>query len=282
MKRIAVVISGHARMVPQGYHMLKTVLDEIPECEYEIFSLTWSNGDAQEQKFPCQMEESSRILQGLGDRYLCLEQEQVLPALYEKFINAGAIPGPDDPILPFETFSRYTGQIWGFLYALDHWRDRLGTFDVLIRSRWDKVLDRSSIAPFLDQCSFRTDPSPNSWLITTDVSINRGQIYYSGDTIYGTAKRWMEIIPSGEIATQRSINAVKRWYHANVNDRSSVIYDIPHKWFTSHWLWSTLFDGIDISVASHGHSLAIKPHHAKLRLSDLNEHVIAMNPIPID
>jgi hypothetical protein len=283
MKRIAIIMSGHARMVPQGHHMIDQTFKTTNDREYSIFSMTWTDGDQRSSQFSPNDEKTDEILRELGNRSVRMSQVEKLRDLHEKFLNAGAIPRPTESMLNFDAFSKYTGQIWGFLAALDHWREELLDFDVIVRSRWDRLLDPACIDAILGNRPFRGDS--DAWMITCDVSVNDGQLYYSGDVIYGPAKKWLDLIPSEAIATNRCIAAVKRWYLDNINNPDSVLHRREEKWFTSHWLWTTIFDGTDVSMAGFGNCYAIHPNTASIPLHQLNERMIsnltpALPPVP--
>lgn len=267
-------MSGHARMVPQGHHMLKKVLERIPDCHHDVFSMLWTDGDHKSGGVSVEDPATTRILEGLGPRLARESQMQKLRYLRERFVRDGDI---DEKMLELGAFRRATGQIWGFLHALDLWRNELAGYDAIIRSRWDRVLDADCINAVLNRRYFRG--GPNEWLITCDVSVNEGQLYYSGDAIYGPARKWLELIPSEEVATTRCISAVRRWYVNNVDDPRSLLYRCHEKWFTSHWLWTTIFDGADISMAGLGNCLAIDPALADLPVEQLNEDLISRFPV---
>lgn len=261
MKKIAVIMSGHPRMVPQGRKMIDKVLGSIDGTCYEIFSLTWIDNEPKIGHYSGLDADTYQILSDLGDNNHFAEQIPILDELYQRFMESGAIPEPAEACINRDTFHRYSGQIWGFLLAMDRWRSRLGEFDIVVRSRWDRVIDPACIDILIGNGPSYL-PTPREWLFTMDVSIWRGQVHLSGDVIYGTAENWLGLIPSTEVATLRSMAAMKKWCQDFIEKNPKEFFATNIDWFTSHWLWSTVLDGSNASITRFGTCYPILPVHS--------------------
>jgi hypothetical protein len=284
----AVIMSGHARMVPQGMHMLQDRFDTAcTAMDYTVFSNVWTDSSESrpkrtEQELQQQADALS-ILSSLGSRHRVIEQRPVFEPIYEKFLLARAIPTHEADSrgfrMPRDTFYRFMGQVMGFVLALDHWRQELAEYDYIVRSRWDMCLDSTVLdelaAPQRYIGEFET-------FYTKSVEIVQGSVQISGDTIYGRTEQWLESFSDFDHVVDRILTGTKlRWqdiqrrYRANWSLHGDYEkYYLTGWWFNSHFIWTTLFDSTDISVRAKGESFGISSSAAlipveQLKITDL-------------
>lgn len=279
----AVVMSGHARMVPQGLHLLK---DRFNKCErtidYDIFSMVWTNASESKPVVTANQELQDQILSSLGTRHLVRDQQPEFEQMRQRFLAVGAIPEHDADSrgfrMPRETFYRFMGQVIGFCWALIYWRKELSQYDYIVRSRWDMCLDT-------DALNFLTNPRKRyigefDSFYTKSVEIVQGHIQISGDTIYGHTDQWMAAIQSMDSVIERIIQGTRlRWidiqqrYSENWNLHGDYEkYYLSGWWFNSHFIWTALFAHTNISIRAAGESYGITSELADIPLDQLEFH----------
>lgn len=267
--KIAIIMSGHARMVPWGYQMIHNRMLNIP-ADWVIFSNLWTN-DSESQPVRSQEEQQHsantyKILSDLGSRHRVQAQGPMFDSLYAHFIEQGAIPlerpTPDGFFLPRSSFDRFMGQIVGFCQALEHWQKELKTYDYIIRSRWDMTLDSGVINELIA-------PRNGVWapiFYTKYIDIIHGNVQISGDTIYGSTAAWYDTMPNWRSCRDQLVEGTRqRWNWITENCRKKDLVDEYNQqyyhqcgWFNSHFLWTTMFKNNPNSIIrSRGESLGI-------------------------
>jgi hypothetical protein len=143
------------------------------------------------------------------------------------------------------------GQILGFLSALDKWRSELCEYDVLIRSRWDMLLDASVLAILARDHS----QGHTRRFYTKSLSVINGQGSISGDVIYGSAQSWLELLPSKDTALDRLIQQCRRQHRVYAQLYPDKPTDLNGYWFNSHSLWYMLFQDQPFDLVAAGESM---------------------------
>lgn len=277
-KRVAVIMSGHARMVPWGMAMLKDRFSWMSTpVDWDIFSYTWTN-DSESQRLRPQGEmdrflESQQILIDLKTRHQVHDQSLQFDPLYQRFLDAGAIPTHSADQRGFSldrsSFNRFLGQVIGFCRAVDTWRKELQDYDYIVRSRWDMTLDASVLEILLKN---ERRSGHRSLFYTKSVEIMQGHVEISGDTIYGETEQWLEAFSSTEQCITNIIAGSRRrwqqlqkqWRPEWSKDPELEKYYLKGWWFNSHFIWTTLFLNHSISLNRLGDSFGIDPVFAKI------------------
>lgn len=278
-KRIAVIMSGHARMVPWGHKML---LDRFAHMntlvDWDIFSYTWTTHSESQPGRPQQEQhlqaQTDQILDALQHR--CEHDQQPhFEQLRQRFLAQGAIPDHDADAqgfrMPRDTFYRFLGQVLGFCRAVDRWRDVLCDYDYIVRSRWDMTLDSSVMDHMLTNHA-RLGELPAFY--TKSVEIMQGHIEISGDTIYGRTDQWLQYFPSTDEVINRILQGTRQRWHqlrGQWNSNMSMDSDLEKYyktgwWFNSHFIWTTIFLNTSVSLRSLGDSFGIGPDLAAIPL----------------
>lgn len=276
-KKFAVIMSGHARMVPWGWRMLEdrfTAMEAI--ADWDVFSYTWSPHSESQPGRPTQEHalavETSRIMHGLNHRYET-DQQPWFEELRQRFLAQGAIPDHDEDAqgfrMPRQSFYRFLGQVLGFCRAVDLWRDQLQGYDYIVRSRWDMTLDKTVLDELIKE-EPRLGQRPCFY--TKSVDIMQGHLEISGDTIYGHRDQWLEYFPSTDHSVDRILQGTRqRWsqLRSQWNNSMSMDPDLEKYyktgwWFNSHFIWTTLFLNTSVSLRSLGESFGISPSLAQI------------------
>lgn len=300
-KKFAVIMSGHARMVPWGEAMLRQQFASMRHTvAWQVFSLTWHADSESQSLRPCgelaMAAQTAAILQELGQQHQQRNQQPYFDVLYQQFLSQGAIPSSDRTaqfFLPRETFDRFMGQVIGFAQAMDHWRDQLQQFDYIVRSRWDMTLDHTVMDHMIEDTPRRGE---HDAFYTKSVNIMQGHMEISGDTIYGSAAQWMKNFVSTEQVVQRILKGTQqRWRQIQAQWHSSMTRDLDLQkyyqtgwWFNSHFIWTTLFVNTTASVRSMGDSFGISADLSRVPLHEFThahcrfgvDHVLKGTALP--
>lgn len=279
--KVAIICSGHARMVPYGWKMIWDRVAQVPEIDARVFSFVWDDhSDNRMQNvtdlvddWRCQPD-TDQIFRTLGSRHHSLEQLPIMDDLYQRYLAHDAIPGvlaEDQFYLPRQLFDRFNGQLVGFVLALDHWRRELSGYDYIVRSRWDMVLDVECLRRML---SPKEQPAPPTFY-TKYIDITHGHPQISGDTIYGPRAAWFDVIPSWEYCRQQLIEGTRaRWQwiqqHCrpqDLEDDYNIKYYTQGWWFNTHFLWTTVFRSSSQSIIKAlGESYGLHPSLTRIPL----------------
>jgi len=265
--KVAVVCSGHARMVPQGHHLHQHSFALSPRVsQWAEFSYCWT--DHSEVRQPNQHQQQQfalrdSILERLGDRHVYRDQDPLFDQLCERFIDEGALPDyRSDPAvnsLIRYHFGKYFGQLLGFCFAVDHWRDQLQDYDYIVRSRWDHTLD-PDVLNGMDPDHF----------YTKSINIYNGRPIVGGDNVYGPTKKWMEIIPSSEAIIDKLIVACRQVRKEIQQHRPDWDFATDFQWFSTHYLWYLMFEYQNIHWLHRGESFGINFELAQIPLAELS------------
>ena len=253
--KVAVVLSGHARMVPQGNHLHKQSFYLAPNvAEWQQFSYCWTDdseirlvNSAQQEQFALRDE----ILDNLGSRHHYQDQGTMFDALCDRFIDQGALPDyrkthPTVHVQIRYHFGKYLGQLLGFCLALDRWREELKDYDYIVRSRWDHALDPVVLERLNEE-----------FFYTKSINIWDGRPIISGDNIYGSTEKWLKLIPSTEHAIQRLIQACRRLRADLAVKQPEYDFTEDFQWYTTHYLWYALIENEAIRLLHQGESFGI-------------------------
>lgn len=269
--KVAVILSGHARMVPQGNHLHRQSFYLAPNVlNWQQYSYCWTATSEVRPANPEQQQQfdlRDQILEGLGSRHHYEDQVPMFDALCKRFIEQGALPDYRKTMPRVHNqiryhFGKYLGQLLGFCLALDRWRDELKKYDFIVRSRWDHALD----PVVLD----RLDPE---YFYTKSINIWDGRPIISGDNIYGATDKWLKLIPSTEHAIQRIIMACRRLRSELAVKQPEYNFTEDFQWYTTHYLWYVLIENEPIKLLHMGESFGINYELSKIPLEDLRlEH----------
>lgn len=267
--KVAVVLSGHARMVPQGNHLHQQSFDLAPAVgSWQQYSYCWTQASEIRPANPEQQQQfdlRDRILEGLGSRHHYEDQEEMFDLLCERFIDQGALPDYRTSLPGVHTqiryqFGKYLGQLLGFCLAIDRWRDELKNYDFIVRSRWDHALDPKVL-----------DSLDREFFYTKSINIWDGRPIISGDNIYGATDKWLKLIPSTEAVIQRIIHSCRRLRDELAVKQPDFTEDF--QWYTTHYLWYVLIENEDIILLHKGESFNIHYDLSKIPLEKLRlEH----------
>jgi hypothetical protein len=281
-KKIAVINTGHARMVPYGWQLIWERAAHIPSCDFTVYSYVWDAGSDNRNTMqifhhPWQFPGlDQQVFQQLGDRHCLVEQRPIMDRLYRQYLAEEAIPkawGAEDEIkLPRELFDRFNGQLLGFLLAMERWRHELQYYDYIIRARWDMTLDVGVLSELISQQESPARLAPLFY--TKYLDFTHGCYQISGDTIYGEAQAFIDIFGDFSACIQRLISGVRRRYQwIQRNQRAEWVNTDPLKkyflegwWFNTHFLWTTLFEDHGVIIKSRGESFAIHPSCSEIPL----------------
>lgn len=265
--KVAVVLSGHARMVPQGNHLHHRSFFLAPNVsEWKQFSYCWT---ADSEVRPANSEQlqqfdlRDQILADLGTRHRYQDQTKMFDLLCDRFINQGALPDyrNSNPTVAIQIryhFGKYLGQLLGFCLALDQWREELRDYDFIVRSRWDHALD-----PFV------LDNLKREFFYTKSINIWDGRPIISGDNIYGSTDKWLKLIPSTEDAIRRIIQACRRLRSELAVKQPEYNFTEDFQWYTTHYLWYVLMENEAIRLLHQGESFGINFELSKIPLEKL-------------
>jgi hypothetical protein len=266
--KVAVVLSGHARMVPQGNHLHQESFDLAPSVkEWQQFSYCWTDtsevrpaNDEQRQQFDLR----DQILDGLGSRHCYADQVELFDRLCNRFIDEGALPDyrESSPTVAVQIryhFGKYLGQLLGFCLALDQWRHELKDYDYIVRSRWDHALDPHVL-----------EKLNREFFYTKSINIWDGRPIISGDNIYGAADKWLKLIPSTEDAIKRIIRACRRLRAELSVKQPEYNFTEDFQWYTTHYLWYVLMENEAIRLLHQGESFGINYELSKIPLEKLS------------
>lgn len=273
MPKIAIIMTGHKRMVPYGYWVLEKTLKGIP-AEYDIFSYTWDDdSDVRPVQNHKNLDTTNLILKSLDRRNKSVVQGPILNNIYNQWVQEGVIPNT----VGLNKFSQFLGQIMGFLLALDNWEKELLEYDYIIRARWDILIDRLSVDTML-----LNGPESNVFL-TKGIYVHYGQLQLSGDTIYGSRKYWLNnFLP---IAT--TLNKISKKTKSVNNYASSVIstneesnfrdHFFNCKWWSSHAIWAMLLCDTEVSVFPSGEAFPLGEKLLTIPPDEITVgHIVAM------
>ena len=266
--KVAVVLSGHARMVPQGNHLHNESFRQAPNVgQWQQFSYCWSDESEVRSATAEQLEQfdlRDQILNGLGTRHCYAEQGQLFDQLCNRFIDEGALPDyrTSNPTVAIQIryhFGKYLGQLLGFCLALDQWRKELRSYDFIVRSRWDHALDPHVL-----------DDLDREFFYTKSINIWDGRPIISGDNIYGSVDKWLKIIPSTEDAIKRIIRACRRLRSELSIKQPEYNFTEDFQWYTTHYLWYVLIENEAIRLLHRGESYGINFELSKIPLEKLS------------
>jgi hypothetical protein len=270
MPKIAFIMTGHERMVPYGYHALKNAMSTV-DADYDIFSYTWNNqSESREVPLHPNLESTSAITDQLGSRNIQRHQPEYMEPIWINY--------PLKDTINYKIFSRFMGQILGFLLALDFWKTELQEYDYIVRSRWDVLIDHNTITSMLNSTS------PNM-LFTKGVSIYQGHSHISGDTIYGPRDIWFKtLLPVDRSISKIYSQSVARYSNSMIQQATIEAEQIQlsefflkNRWFSSHAIWGMLFQGENISVETAGEAYPIGEALLDIELTELTEFDIRTN-----
>ncbi len=253
--KVAVVLSGHARMVPQGDHLHRHSFALAPQVrEWHQFSYCWTQDSEVRPANPEQRAQfvlRDHILEGLGPRHKYADQKTLFDTLCDRFINQGALPDyrKTNPAVAGQIryhFGKYLGQLLGFCLALDQWRDELKKYDFIVRTRWDHALDPLVL-----------DDLNKEFFYTKSINIWDGRPIISGDTIYGSAEKWLKLIPSTEEAIKRIIQACRKLRAELAVKQPEYNFTQDFQWYTTHYLWYVLIENEPIRLLHRGESFGL-------------------------
>lgn len=265
--KVAVVLSGHARMVPQGDRLHRQSFALAPNvAEWQRFSYCWS---ADSEVRPPNVEQQQqfdlrdRILLDMGHRHCYADQKTLFDQLCTRFINQGALPDyrTTKPAVANQIryhFGKYLGQLLGFTLAVDRWRDELKKYDFIVRTRWDHALD----PVVLDDLS-------KDFFYTKSINIWDGRPIISGDNIYGSTDKWLKLIPSTEDVIKRIIQACRRLRSELAVKQPTYNFAQDFQWYTTHYLWYVLIENEPISLLHRGESYGLNYEISKIPLEEL-------------
>jgi hypothetical protein len=278
-KRIAVIMSGHARLVPWGHKMLEDRFANMESLvDWDVFSYTWTSDSESQPGRPiweqARSAHTEEILAGVAHRHQA-DQQPWFEQLRQRFLAQGAIPENHEDEqgfrMPRESFYRFLGQVLGFCRAVDLWRSQLENYDYIVRSRWDMTLD-SRVMDHLITNHARLGELPP--FFTKAVDIMQGHIEISGDTIYGRRDQWLEYFPSTDAVVDKILQGTRqRWHQLRGQWNASMKMDANLEkyyksgwWFNSHFIWTTIFLNTSVSLRSMGDSFGISPELANIPL----------------
>ena len=269
--KVAVVLSGHARMVPQGNYLHQQSFYLAPNVgSWQQYSYCWTADSEVRPANPEQQQQfdlRDQILEGLGHRHHYEDQDAMFDSLCDRFIDQGALPDYRTTLPRVHTqiryhFGKYLGQLLGFCLAIDRWREELKNYDFIVRSRWDHALD----PVVLD----RLDPE---YFYTKSINIWDGRPIISGDNIYGSTDKWLKLIPSTEHVIRRIIQACRRLRAELAVKQPEYNFTEDFQWYTTHYLWYVLIENEPIKLLHQGESFGIHYDLSKIPLKDLRlEH----------
>jgi hypothetical protein len=265
--KVAVVLSGHARMVPQGNHLHQESFRLAPQVtEWQQFSYCWTSASEVRPATPEQREQfdlRDQILEGLGSRHCYQDQAEMFDALCDRFIDQGALPDyrktqPRVHVQIRYHFGKYLGQLLGFCLALDQWREELRDYDYIVRSRWDHALDPQVL-----------NKLNKEFFYTKSINIWDGRPIISGDNIYGSTEKWLRLIPSTEQAIKRIIQACRRLRGELAVKQPEYNFTEDFQWYTTHYLWYVLMENEAIRLLHQGESYGMSYELSKIPLEKL-------------
>lgn len=265
--KVAVVVSGHARMVPQGNHLHRQSFALAPNVlAWQQYSYCWTQDSEVRPANPeqrAQFDLRDQILQELGPRHQYADQRKMFDSLCDRFINQGALPDyrKTDPIVAGQIryhFGKYLGQLLGFCLAIDQWREELKRYDFIVRSRWDHALDPLVL-----------DNLNKEFFYTKSINIWDGRPIISGDTIYGSTEKWLKLIPSTEEVIKRIIHACRRLRAEIAVKQPEYNFAEDFQWYTTHYLWYVLIENEPIRLLHQGESYGLNYELSKIPLEDL-------------
>ena len=269
--KVAVVLSGHARMVPQGNHLHQQSFYLAPNVgAWQQYSYCWTAASEVRPANPEQQQQfdlRDQILDGLGHRHHYEDQDAMFDLLCDRFIDQGALPDYRKTLPRVHTqiryhFGKYLGQLLGFCLAIDRWREELKNYDFIVRSRWDHALD----PVVLD----RLDPE---FFYTKSINIWDGRPIISGDNIYGATDKWLKLIPGTEHVIKRIIQACRRLRSELAVKQPEYNFTEDFQWYTTHYLWYVLIENEPIRLLHQGESFGIHYDLSKIPLNELRlEH----------
>ena len=265
--KVAVVLSGHARMVPQGNHLHQQSFFQAPNvAEWQQYSYCWTADSEVRQPTIEQQQQfdlRDRILAGLGTRHHYQDQTEMFDVLCDRFVDEGAFPDyrKTKPAVALQIryhFGKYLGQLLGFCLALDRWRDELKNYDFIVRSRWDHALDPDVL-----------DDLDSEFFYTKSINIWDGRPIISGDNIYGATDKWLKLIPSTEYVIQRIIKACCRLRAELAIKQPEYDFAQDFQWYTTHYLWYVLMENEAIRLLHRGESFGINFELSQISLEKL-------------
>lgn len=257
--RLAVVCSGHARDVHNSWLINSRLLAAHPSVlSSHFYSHVWTS--CSDPRLHESTELDRHTLHSLQHRHVQLRQQDIMGDCLNKFQDADVFV-PRDTAHDLQLFSRFMGQIMGFVMALDHWRNELASHDWIVRSRWDMMLDSrviDTLSTDLHLCRSRT-------FYNKSLCMFNGQGSISGDVIYSDAGSWMELLPSTDVALDRIMHQCLR--QREIFDRRyNRPFYLDGYWFNSHSLWHMLFQDQPFDVTALGESFRVATDSESLRV----------------
>lgn len=273
---IAIVCSGHLRLVPYGYYLIEQIAEKC-NFDYTIYNFHWDQESDWSGNVP-----HGQTVQVLSQPNVKSEeryQKDLMEYLRRSFEEYGAVPPSNRHYMPGyysltnEDFSRFLGQVVGFLFALDYWQNDLRKHDLLIRCRWDIIPDWDVIK-FIQEGRFSVDKR----FITHAIYMREGEIELGGDTIYGRPEDWIDCMtPIGHSLEKLKAGCKKRFEEIKdsaIYNNLDQDYALRSKWFNSHFLWGTLFKGTRYSLIQYGQAPNIRNYDLPLNPKDVRIDMI--------
>lgn len=261
--KIAIVNSGHLRLVPYGYQLLKELAEVLP-IEIHIFNFYWTpDSDHRNSGKSFNDPKTYEILSSDNIMSVEKDQEETMILLRNYFDDYGACPKldktEDGHYFSQGQFATYMGQIVGFLLALDKWQTTLKDYDLLIRCRWDIIPDPVIINQIInDNIDLDFDK-----FITNSLRIREGDMEIGGDIIFGRPKYFIDhFLPFGR-SLDRMRQGCKQRYDRFKTDRvvgvfNDTEYEKRLHWFNSHLLWGWIFKDTNYDMVARGMALNIR------------------------
>lgn len=235
-------MTGHPRFVPYGYHAIQNeICSQGFDCK--IFSYMWNDSSDNKIINPHpNLSTTEDILKKVGS--ITVEQETVMQSIYDNLKYHMHLPR-------YGWFARQTGQIIGFLKALEYWFEELNTYDYIIRSRWDVCIDPNTFKEMIKV-------GRPEVIYTKFVDLNRGMGSVFGDVMLGSRSAWLESCHPYDEVLRRYVKYLKqfwndmgqKWMQDHPNDKNG-------DWYNYHINWGLIFRETDIIISGIGNSFRI-------------------------
>jgi hypothetical protein len=233
--KIAVVMTGHPRMVAYGHKLLQDDIRQLSNCEFTVFSNTWTSDSDIRKEFALQSYPDKHLLNTLT-YHNSQDQVEFMDKLYDVYkIPAERID-----------FTNKAAQILGMIDALERWHDELTTYDYIIKNRWDQMLDTSVLRVLARE--------KHVGFYNKSVRVNEGRVEISGNTIYGDSESWFKhFSPKDKI-----MELIVKFLNEN-NNRS----------WPAHELLGYLFQYSNASITCMGEEFPIRSRVLQVPLSSV-------------
>lgn len=239
---VAIVITGHPRMVPYGYNAIRNDISVLG-VDCKIFSYMWNESSDNKIITPHpNLATTEDILHDVGS--ITVDQPSVMREIYDEIRYQVHLP-------TYGWFTRQTGQIVGFLKALEYWSEELKTYDYIIRSRWDVCIDPNSVKEMLKV-------GRPEVIYTKFVDLNRGMGSLFGDVMLGHSSAWFESCHPYEEVIRRYVKYLKQ-YWTDISERWMRDHpdDKNGDWYNYHINWGLIFRETNTIISGIGDSFRI-------------------------